>query len=66
MREMDHRMWVEHHDQLSLSIDRGLARLRSGLARLANWDGTTGQLLAMIAAFAITGLSLAFTSSATA
>jgi len=66
MREMDHRMWVEHHDQLSLSIDRGLARLRAGLARLANWDGTTGQLIAMTAAFMITGFSLAFTSSTAA
>ena len=63
MREMDHRMWVEHHDQLSLSIDRGLARVRSVLARLASWDGTTGQLLAMIAAFAITGLSVGATST---
>jgi len=63
MREMDHRMWVEHHDQLSLSIDRGLARVRAGLARLASWDGTTGQLFAIIAAFAITGLSVGVTST---
>ena len=62
--EMDARMWVEHHDQFSLSVDRGLARLgagfsrlRSGASRVAAWDGTTAQALAMVAAFAITALS---------
>jgi len=61
--EMDSRMWIEHHDELSLSIDRGLARLRSGLARLAHWDGTTPQLLAMVAAFAVTALSFNTTAA---
>jgi hypothetical protein len=58
------RMWVEHHDQFSLSVDQGLKRLgaglhrlRAGAARLASWDGTTAQLFAMAAAFAITALS---------
>jgi hypothetical protein len=62
--EMDARMWVQHHDQFSLSVDRGLARLGAGLhrlrgaaSRLAHWDGTTAQLAAMVAAFAITALS---------
>ena len=61
---IDGRMWVQHHDQFSLSVDRGLARLRAGLqrlrataARLASWDGTTAQLFAMVAAFAVTALS---------
>lgn len=61
---MDGRMWVRHHDQFSLSVDRGLARLgaglhrlRAGAERLASWDGTTAQLLAMVTAFAITALS---------
>jgi hypothetical protein len=67
--EMDARMWVQHHDQFSLSIDRGLARLgaglhrlRAGAARLASWDGTSAQLFAMVAAFAITALSFQTTA----
>lgn len=62
--EMDGRLWVAHHDELSLSIDRGLARLRSGLARLVAWDGTTPQLFAIVAAFLITSLGFASTTSA--
>ena len=61
---MDGRMWVQHHDQFSLSVDRGLKRLgaglhrlRAGASRLASWDGTTAQLFAMVVAFAITALS---------
>ena len=38
--------------------DGAAAALRAGLARFAGWDGSTHQLLAMIAAFAVTGLSL--------
>ena len=63
--EMDGRLWVAHHDELSLSIDRGLARLRSGLEKLATWDGTTAHLGAMIAAFLVTSLGL-FTTTASA
>jgi hypothetical protein len=62
--EMDGRMWVQHHDQLNLLVDRGLKRLGAGLqrlrttaARLARWDGTTAQLIAMVTAFAVTALS---------
>lgn len=62
--EMDGRLWVAHHDELSLSIDRGVARLRHGLARLASWDGTTPQLFAILAAFVITSLGFASTTSA--
>lgn len=61
--ELDARMWVAHHDQFSLSVDRALAKLRAGLSRLASWDGTSPQLLAMVAALAITALSF---NSATA
>lgn len=61
--ELDARMWVAHHDQFSLSVDRGLAKLRAGFSRLARWDGTNPQLLAMVAALAITALSF---NSATA
>ena len=62
--EMDGRLWVAHHDELSLSIDRGLTRLRNGLARLAIWDGTTPQLFAIVAAFVVTSLGFASTTSA--
>ena len=62
--EMDGRLWVAHHDELSLLIDRGVTRIRHGLARLANWDGTTPQLFAIVAAFLITSLGFASTTSA--
>ena len=62
--EMDARLWVAHHDELSLSIDRGVTRLRNGLARLAIWDGTTPQLFAIVAAFVVTSLGFASTTSA--
>jgi hypothetical protein len=55
--ELDGRMWVANHHQFGLWVDGALARLRAGLSRLSRWDGTTGQLLAMIAALAITALS---------
>lgn len=61
--EMFGRLWVAHHDELSLSIDRGLARLRRGLARLARWDGTAAHLSAMVAAFLITSLGLVTTTA---
>ena len=61
--EMFGRLWVAHHDELSLSIGRGLARLRHGLGRLAQWDGTTAHLTAMIAAFMVTSLGLATTTA---
>ena len=62
--EMDGRLWVAHHTELSLSIDRGLARGRNGLARLATWDGPTPQLFAILAAFLITSLGFTSTTSA--
>lgn len=61
---IDGRMWVQHHDQLNLLVDRAAARLGAGLqrlrtvaAKLATWDGTTAQLAAMATAFAVTALS---------
>jgi len=62
--EMSGRLWTAHHDQFSQSAVRAFARLRQGLARFASWDGTTHQLLAIVAALAIT--SLGFTSTASA
>ena len=62
--EMDGRLWVAHHDELSLSIDRGLKRLGRAFQRFASWDGTTPQLLAIIAAFLVTSLGFSTTTSA--
>jgi len=62
--EMDGRLWVAHHDELSLLIDRGVQRVGRGLARLAAWDGTTPQLVAIVAAFLVTSLGFTTTTSA--
>lgn len=61
--ELDGRMWVDHHDQFGLWVDGAIAAIRSGLARLASWDGSSAQLLALVAALAVTGLTF---NSATA
>ncbi len=61
--EMFGRLWVAHHDELSLSIHRGVTRLKDSLARFAAWDGTTPQLFAIVAAFLVT--SLGFTTTTT-
>jgi hypothetical protein len=61
--EIDGRMWVAHHDQFSAWVGTAAATVRAGLYRLAGWDGSVHQLLALAAAFALTGLSLTFTSS---
>jgi hypothetical protein len=61
--ELDSRMWVENHDQFSLSVDHLIDDLRAGLARLAQWDGTTHQLLALITSFVITGLTFNATAA---
>jgi hypothetical protein len=62
--ELDGRMWVDHHEQFSQGLDDAAAAIRAGIGRFAGWDGSTHQLLAMIAAFAVTGLSLALTNNA--
>jgi len=61
--ELDGRMWVAHHEQFSHWIDDAILAARNGLSRLANWDGTTHQFLALIAAFAITGLTFNSTAA---
>lgn len=58
------RLWVAHHNEFSLWAGRAFARLRRGLERLASWDGTTQQLLAIVAAFLITSLGFSSTTSA--
>jgi hypothetical protein len=55
--ELDARMWVDHHEEFGHWVDGAIAAARGGLARLAQWDGTTHQLFALVAAFAITGLT---------
>ena len=62
--ELDSRMWLAHHDDFSHWVDDAAGAVRATLARFANWDGTTHQLLALIAAFAVTGLSIGSTSGA--
>ena len=61
--ELDSRIWVQHHEQFALLVDDAVAAVRSGLARLGQWDGTTHQLLAMILSFAITGLTFNATAA---
>jgi hypothetical protein len=61
---MDGRLWVAHHNEFSLWASRAFARVRRGLERLASWDGTTQQLLAIVAAFLITSVGFSTTTSA--
>lgn len=61
--ELDGRMWVDHHDQFGEWVDSALSVLRSGLSRLATWDGSTHQLLALVAAFAVTALTFNTTAA---
>src|SRR4051812_18626929 len=62
--EIDGRMWVAHHDQFSQWVGGAGAAVRAGLYRFAGWDGSAHQLLALVAAFALTALNLGVTSSA--
>ena len=61
--EMDGRLWVENHEQFAQGIDDLITRVRNGLARLAAWDGSTAQLLALVIAFAITALTFNTTTA---
>jgi hypothetical protein len=61
--ELYGRMWVENHEAISQGIDSAIAKIRIGLARLASWDGTSHQLLALVAAFAITSLTFNTTAA---
>lgn len=62
--ELDGRMWADHHEAYADWVDGAIAAVRGGFARVAGWDGTTHQLLAMVAAFALTALNISFSSSA--
>jgi len=62
--EIDGRMWVAHHDQYSRFVAGAASAVRAGLYRLAGWDGSVHQLLALMAAFALTALNFGFAGSA--
>ena len=62
--ELDGRMWVDHHEAYSDRVDSAIAAVRGGFARFAGWDGSTHQLLALVAAFALTALNISFASNA--
>lgn len=62
--ELDGRMWADHHDQFNQWVRDATTVVRAALDRFAGWDGTTHQLLALIAAFALTGLGIGATSGA--
>lgn len=61
--EIDGRMWVEHHEAFGAWVDGAIAAVRSGLARLGTWDGSSHQLLALVISFVITGLTFNLTTS---
>lgn len=62
--ELDGRMWVDHHEAYSDWVDSAIAAVRAGFGRFAGWDGSTHQLLALVAAFALTALNISFASNA--
>jgi len=62
--ELDGRMWVDHHEGFGEGVDHLIAKVRGAFARFAGWDGTTHQLLAVTAAFALTALNISFSTSA--
>lgn len=62
--QMGGRLWVAHHNEFNLWAGRAFAGLRRGFERLASWDGTTAQLFAILAAFLVTSLGFASTTSA--
>ena len=61
--EIDARFWVDHHEGFSAGIDQLFAGLRSVATRFAAWDGSSHQLVALLLAFAITGLSFNTTAA---
>jgi len=61
--EMDARLWVDHHEAFSRDLDRGLEKLKLGLIRLWQWDGSLAQGAALVAAFALTALSFTATTA---
>lgn len=54
---IESRMWADHHAQFSDWVGNAATSVRNAFARLPAWDGTTHQLMALVASFAITALS---------
>lgn len=61
--QIDAQIWIDHHDAFGAGVDRLIAAIRSGLHRLAAWDGTSHQLAALLLAFAITALTFNTTTA---
>jgi hypothetical protein len=61
--EIDGRMWIAHHESFSQWVGNAAGAVRAGFYRLAGWDGSVHQLVALAAAFALTALNLSFTTS---
>lgn len=61
--EMDDRIWVANHHEFANDVDALLSRLRAFFLRVPAWDGTSAQLLALVAAFLITALTFNTTSA---
>ena len=61
--EMDGRIWVANHQQFADGIDELVGKVRTASARIASWDGSTAQLVALVAAFLITALTFNTTSA---
>lgn len=55
--------WADHHDDFSRGAGRALSALRAGIERFWQWDGTTHQLLALVASFVITALTFNSTAA---
>ena len=67
MRDLiDARLWADHHQAFDDFVIRAAYAIRSGLHRLAAWDGSTHQLLALVLAFAITALTFNATTTTSA
>ena len=61
--EMDGRIWIANHHQFANDVDALLSRLRTFFFRVPAWDGTSAQMLALVAAFLITALTFNTTSA---
>lgn len=60
--EIEGRIWADNQKGFAEGVDRHLALMRSALARLGAWDGSTAQLVSLIGAFALTALTVKSTA----
>ena len=61
--EIDGRIWVANHKEFADGIDLLISRIRSLTSRALTWDGTSAQLVALVAAFLITAITFNTTSA---